>query len=126
MKKIEKNNNFEFIKKIVQSSNPPSIINESIVSALDGKRGKYINPRLYPKKINEEKDLPDINDYTCYLWFIDCCQFVRYCKYYSMINDTYNDTYNDIKNKTISNMWNDWNIKILSTLEQINKLNTIK
>lgn len=56
-------------KHIVQTAEPPSIIQESIIAAGDGRFGNYVNPRLYPCRIDDINDLPIIRDDTSYYWF---------------------------------------------------------
>ena len=59
---------WEQYSQIVRSSEPPSIIQESIIAAGNGNRGRYKNLRLYPSRIPHEEDMPVLLEETNILW----------------------------------------------------------
>ena len=112
---IQNDEHTETIKKIIQRPNISSIINESIVSAVEGKRGKDCdNHRLYPSRIHIKEQFPELHDNTCYLWMIDCCEFVNQSKFYNQIIELYKKIQPDI----INNMWMSWTMGICQIMEQ--------
>jgi hypothetical protein len=71
--------------EIVSSSSPSSIIQESIVAAGEGHRGKHKNPRLFPGRINNEEALPSLSDQTCTLWEWDLRSLVDNSPFYQYL-----------------------------------------
>lgn len=68
--------------QIVHTSEPPSIIQESIVAAGEGHRGKYRNLRLYPSRIENESNLPFLLDETDTLWEWNLHRLVQESNFY--------------------------------------------
>ena len=99
---------WEDYRRIVQSSVPPSIIQESILAAGDGHRGIYVNPRLFPERISKEEDLPKILEGTnrFSLWELD--QLVERSPFYQRLLGFDPTSKNDL-----IAIWIEWN-RILS------------
>jgi len=74
--------NFKTYEDICQTSDPSSIIQESIIAAANGILGLYLNPRLYPSRIADKNDLPLIREETSFLWFWDPVVLVEISPFY--------------------------------------------
>ena len=74
--------NFNIYEEICRTSDPASIIQESIIAAANGKIGLYKNPRLYPSRISDPSDLPLIRPETQYLWVWDPVKLVAKSPFY--------------------------------------------
>ena len=57
--------------QIIQTSGYASIMHESILAAVHGHRGRHLNPQLYPERISEPLEMPELYDETCKLWWLE-------------------------------------------------------
>lgn len=113
---IEKDGDFDFIKEIVRHPPISSIINESIISAVDGVRGKDLDNQRLKNRIKEDNDYPDIYDDTCYLWWINCSEFVKVSKYYQELLKLH------VEPNTRSIMWSTQLNNIYASIEKVGNL----
>lgn len=76
---------FDIYKEIVQAPKYASIIHESILASIEGHRGKYQNPRLFPERIDDQKYMPILHDDTACLWWLDIAEYVLYSLFYQQL-----------------------------------------
>lgn len=109
-------------KKIVSDASPSTIIHESILAAIEGHRGKYNNPRLYPERIDNPNDMPFLCNETKILWCIDANQYVSFSQYYQNILQLEIPKDITLTESRIENylciLWQYWNRKIRSMLQK--------
>ena len=87
--------------QLLSLTNPKSVINESIVAAIEGYTGHYENPTLKARcEENGEKDYPFINPLTASYWIVDIESLIKQSP---MINEIYDNCFvkYNIKNDII-------------------------
>lgn len=99
--------------EIVRTSEPPSIIQECIVAAGKGFRGKYKNERLIPSRIQEEDDLPSILDNTDLIWEWDLSRLINDSLFYQHLLTKFSD----INCTSLDTAWIDWDHIIVRYLQ---------
>ena len=106
-------------KKILNESIFASIIQESIVAAIEGSRGRYNNPRLFFERIDDPKEMPDLHDETTNLWWLDVAEYMSYSPFYRELK-SYNPAIDVIKdnNDHIHKLWNLWDRRIDHILQR--------
>lgn len=80
----ETNCNFKEFKRLLDDSKSESIIQCSLLAAMEGHRGIYVNPRLR-QKIDNESCMPDLTDETLLLWKTDGFEFFKKSPFYKSL-----------------------------------------
>lgn len=95
---------WETYEDIVKTSDPPSIIQECINEAGNGKMGLFVNPRLYPLRIDDPKDFPLIIEETKRMWVWNLGLLVEHSEFYQyLISKLTKVDSNEVDN------WIEWN-----------------
>lgn len=73
-----------------------SIIQESILAACQGFRGRYKNPRL-SQRINSDSDYPLLLDQTTYVWWTSLVDFCKISPFYQKLNNLLFPSFDNLK-----------------------------
>lgn len=95
--------NCELYKSIIQSTNPKSIINESIIASLNGEYGKYKNPNLI-NNIHDDS-YPLINPLVSSYWIYDIKILSNTSPLISHIHHVYYDVNRKINNMVLETLF---------------------
>lgn len=78
------NCDFDTYKQLLDESKSESIIQCSLLAAMEGHRGVYVNPRL-KHKIKPDSCMPDLTDKTLWLWKVDGFEYFHKSPFYQFL-----------------------------------------
>lgn len=100
---------WEDYSNCIKTLKPASIIQSSIVAAVEGYRGKYENPLIFPSRIEEKEDLPNIIDETTLWWIFDIDKLVKKSEAYQKLMIYNNKMSTSDKKQNNTTAWSGWN-----------------
>jgi hypothetical protein len=82
-------NKSSLLKNILENTSPKSIINESIVASMNGEFGRYKNPKLSERIIDD--DFPTINPLVASYWIVHIDKLLRCSPIIKFLYNEYNE-----------------------------------
>jgi hypothetical protein len=109
---------FALYRRAVRHLPNPSIIQESIVAAVEGRRGRHLQERLFPQRIDDRNAIPDLHDESADLWWADARWWVAASPFYQELRrHSPNLTQESCFERTLATLSIQWNRATHSALE---------